>query len=306
MASAVDSMIHFSPKSSSRAQNTLVKALYLKRINRLLTDDPSSVIARMESVRRSLCTFSNLRTLVIADLTKLPRPVSAWSTLTASLDTSAPLAPLDSRKDALSDAARHPGSLAYIVPMPTIDSSFALFTTRGPDSYQHPQLPALMVAIAYLDAVEGPMWVGVRGTGLAYGTHFSRGTDTGLLGFNVYRSPDAFKAYSVAKKVVEEFIGGQREFERHALEGAISTIVVQFADEQPTMASAANLGFVNQVVKGIPKDWSDGMLKKVRDVGVEEIKDVLRSVVLPVFVPGQADMVVTCATIMEEVSCFTL
>jgi len=39
-------------------------------------------------------------------------------------------------------------------------------------------------------------------------------------------------------------------------------------------------------------------------VGVEEIKKVLKEIVLPVFLPGKADLVVTCASIMEEVSCF--
>ncbi|KAF2142160.1 uncharacterized protein K452DRAFT_287378 [Aplosporella prunicola CBS 121167] len=300
MAYAVDSMIHYAPNSSSRTQNTLVKALYLKRINKLLATDPASVIGRLEELRTTLLRFSNMRVLVVADVPKLAAPVSAWTPFLTSLDTTQPLAPIDSRKAALSDAARSPGALCYVVPMATVDSSYALFTARGPDSYEHAQLPALMVALAYLEAVEGPLWVAVRGTGLAYGTSFARGTDTGLLGYRIYRSPDSYKAYDVSRKVVEAFISGERPFERHALEGAISTIVEGFADEQPTMVSAAALGFVNQVVKGIPKDWNRGMLEKVRKVGVEQIKDVLRDFVLPIFVPGKCNVVVSCATLMEE------
>lgn len=300
MAYAVDSMIHYAPNSSSRTQNTLVKALYLKRISKLLAKDPNAVISKLEDLRKTLLRFSNMRVLVVADVAKLSDPVSAWKSFVADLDTTQPLAPLDSRKDALSDAAKNPGQLNYIIPMPTIDSSYALLTARGPDSYQHPSLPALMVALSYLEAVEGPLWVAVRGTGLAYGTSFARGTDTGLLGYRIYRSPDAFKAYSTSRGVIEDFISGARPFEKHALEGAISTIVEGFADEQPTMLSAATLGFVNQVVKGIPKDWSKGMLEKVRAVGVDEIKQVLKEFVLPVFLPGKANLVATCATIMEE------
>ncbi|KAJ9668822.1 hypothetical protein H2201_001068 [Coniosporium apollinis] len=300
MVHAVDAMIHFAPHSSSRAQNTLVKASYLKRISRLLKDDPDSVIAKLEEVRKTLCRFSNFRVLVITDVNNLPKPVSSWKILTDGLDTTAPLAPLDSRRDALSDAARSPGKLAYIVPMPTIDSSYAMFTARGPESYSHPQLPALMVAIAYLDAVEGPLWVAVRGTGLAYGTGFSRGTDTGLLGFRIYRSPDAFKAYERSRRVVADFASGKTAFEKHALEGAISSIVVGFADEQATMAGAAALGFINQVVRGVPKTWNEEMLRKVREVTEEEIRGVLRERVLPVFEPGKANFVVACAEIMKE------
>ncbi|KAK8175764.1 Metalloenzyme, LuxS/M16 peptidase-like protein [Phyllosticta citrichinensis] len=300
MAYAVDSMLHYSPNSSSRTQNTLVKALYLKRISKLLERDPKTVIDRLESFRKHLLQFSNMRVLIVADVPKLPSPVSSWAPFLENLDTSKPLAPLDSRKDALSDAARHPGALSYIIPMPTIDSSYALFTSRGPDSYEHPSLPALIVALSYLEAVEGPLWVAVRGTGLAYGTSFARGTDTGLLGYRIYRSPDVYKAYDISRRVIQDFISGARPFEKHALEGAISTIVEGFADEQPTVVSAATLGFVNQVVKGIPKDWSKGMLERVREVGVEQIKAVLKEIVLPVFLPGKANCVVTCATIMEE------
>ena len=302
MAGAVDSMVHFSNASSGRAQNTLVKALYLKRINRLLQDEPQEVISRLESLRRSLCSFSNIRLLVVSDLTKLPKPVSSWDVLSSALDTSLPLGPLDSRKAVLSDASRNLGQLSYIIPMPTIDSSFGLFTGKGPDSYSHPQLPALMVALAYLEAVEGPLWVAVRGTGLAYGVSFSRGTDTGMLGFNIYRSPDAFKAYNTSRQVIKDYVDGTTEFDKFGLEGAISSIVVQFTDEQPTAALAANLGFVNTVIRDIGKDWATEMLKKVRAVTVQQIKEVLEKVVLPIFEPGKTDMVVTCATIMEEVS----
>ncbi len=296
-------MIHLAQSSSIRAQDTLVRALYLKRIQRLLEKEPQTVIDRMEEIRRALCRFSNFRVLVVANLEKLANPVSSWKVLTAELDTSGPLLKLESRKANMSEAGLHPGKLAYIVPMAPIDSSYALFATTGPDSYEHPQLPAVMVTLAFLEAVEGPLWVAVRGTGLAYGASFSHSVDKGQLRLSIYRSPDAFKAYAAAKKVISDFESGATPFEAPALEGAISTIVVGFANEQPTMASAANLGFMNQVIRDIPKGWSDEMLRKVREVGVEEIKAVLREVVMPVFEPSKADMVITCATIMQDVSC---
>jgi Zn-dependent M16 (insulinase) family peptidase len=218
------------------------------------------------------------------------------------LNTSEPLRNLDSREDVLSEAARSPGKVNYIVPMPTIDSSFGLFTAKGLNSYQHPKLPALMVAISYLDAVEGPLWVAVRGTGLAYGTNFTRSTDTGLVGFSIYRSPNAFEAYKASRKVVQDFASGARDFEKFELQGAVSGIVVAFADEQPTAINAAAVGFVNQVVKGIPKDWGGQILKQVRDVTKEDLKAVMNEIILPIFEPGRTDFVITCATIMEEVS----
>ncbi|KIV99201.1 uncharacterized protein PV09_09152 [Verruconis gallopava] len=300
MVNAVDAMVHFAPTSSSRAQCTLVKALYLKRIARLLKSEPSTVITMLEDLRKSLLTFSNMRILCVADWHKVANPVSTWQPLVAGLNTKETLLPLDSRGSVLSPAAQDPGSLNYIVPMPTIDSSFGLFTAKGLNSYQHPKLPALMVAMSYLDAVEGPLWVAVRGTGLAYGTNFSRSTDTGLVGFSIYRSPNAFEAYKAAHQVIEDFASGKRDFEKFELQGAISSIVVAFADEQPTAINAAAVGFVNQVVKGIPKDWGSHILKQVKAVTKEQLREVMNEIILPIFEPGKTDFVITCATIMEE------
>ena len=195
MCTAVDSMIHLTRNSSSRSRNTLVKSVYLKRVKRQLAKDPSSVIERLQTVCQKLHQSSNFRVFVAGDLKRLEKPVSAWKALLSDVPTSASLRTLDSRMDGLSEIAKKPGSTAYVIPMAPIDSSYALLTTRGPDSWDHPDLPALMVAQAYMDAVEGPLWVAVRGTGLAYGTGFSRSVDVGLLTLRIYSSPDAYKAF---------------------------------------------------------------------------------------------------------------
>ncbi|KAI9660873.1 MAG: hypothetical protein M1829_006438 [Trizodia sp. TS-e1964] len=300
MAFAIDNMIHFLPESSNRARNTLVKAIYLKRVKRLLDDEPETIISHLEEVRQCLCKFENFRVLVISNLEKLPHPVTSWAGFVEKLDTSKALNPLDSRILCIGPDGLKPGKQAFIVPMATIDSSFSLHTARGIDSHADPQLPAIMVAVAYLDAVEGPLWRAVRGTGLAYGTGFIREVGTGLIQFRVYRSPDAFKAFAASKAVIEDHISGKAEFEPSALEGAISTIIVSFADEQRTMNAAAQISFVNQVIKGVPSDYNAQILKKVRNVSNEEIKTVLKNLVLPVFMPGSSNFVVTCAPVLQE------
>lgn len=302
MATAVDSMIHLTRDSSSRARNTLVKSVYLKRIKKQLAKDPESVISRLQTCINTLHKPSNFRVYVAANMEKLSKPVSAWKSLLAGHDTKDSLQPLDSRREKLSEISKNPGNTAYIVSLATIDSSYGLLTTKGPDSWEHPDLPALMVAQSYLDAVEGPLWVAVRGTGLAYGTGFSRSTDVGLLTLRIYRSPDAYKAFLAAKDEVEGYATGKTPFDKFALEGAVSSIVMGFADEQPTMGSAANLSFVNQVIRGIGKNWNDSMLEKVRQVKEEEIRDVLQRIIMPIFKPETTNLVITCGTIMEEVS----
>jgi Zn-dependent M16 (insulinase) family peptidase len=299
---AVDSMIHYAPESVVRARSTLVKAVYLKRINRLLIDEPETVTAQLGELREYLCAPENIRVLVIGNIEKLPSPVSSWKALVGDCKTGKPLNPIDRSYSRLTAAGKYPGGLTYVVPMHTIDSSYSMQTGRGPNAYDDPRLPALLVATAYLDAVEGPLWTAVRGTGLAYGTGFYRDTDAGHLQFRVYRSPDAHKAFVASKQAVEDHISGATPFDPLGLEGAVSSIVVAFADEQVSMSTAAQMSFVNQVVRGLSPNYSSEILKKVRAIGVDEVKDVLKKIVLPIFESKTANLVVTCAPVMQEVS----
>ncbi|WEW61294.1 hypothetical protein PRK78_006784 [Emydomyces testavorans] len=301
MANAVRYMIQYAPKSIVRARSTLVKAKYLKRIKRLLTKEPQEVVKRMEAIRRALFQPQNLRLLVIGDLERLSKPVSSWKPFIDGWDMSKPLEPITNLTERLSDAGKEPGALAYIVPMPTIDSSHANASTKGLNSYDDPKLPALMVATAYMNAVEGPLWVAVRGTGLAYGVSFRHNVDTGLVHFNIYRSPNAFKAFEAAKKVVDDHLSGATVLDPlMSLEGTISTIVAGFANEQATFILSAEESYIQQVIRNHPRDYKEVLLKRVRAVTIDEIKAVLRDIFLPVFTPGSSDIVVTCAPVLEE------
>ncbi len=300
MMNAVDDMILSAPESIGRARNTLVRAVYLKQVRKALKKEPEAIIDQLKEINAALCQPSNFRVLAIANVEKLRKPVSAWSILTDGLDNSKPLNPLETHYSRLSGLGKKPGDTAYIISLPTIDSSFAGVDTKGPSTYDDPSLPALMVAASYLNAVEGPLWTAVRGTGLAYGTSIRQMTASGLVSLNIYRSPDAFKAFSASKTVVDDFVSGKTPFAPLGLEGAISSIVLALANGEATMASAAQSSFVRQVVKGLPKDWPSSIVEKVRKITVDEIKKVMEQIILPMFSPETAVLVVTCAPIMTE------
>ncbi|KAL8954070.1 MAG: hypothetical protein Q9222_000127 [Ikaeria aurantiellina] len=300
MLAAIEEIIEAAPASIVRARSTLVIAVYLKSVRHQLNEDPRIIIAQLEEIRNALFQFSNLRAVVVANVEKLTEPVSSWRKFTAQLDPSQALKPMEKRLSRLSEAGRNPGKLAYIVPMPTVDSSFAHSTTRGPSSLKDPRVPALMVALSYLDAVEGPMWTAVRGTGLAYSTSFSRNTESGQVSFSVYRSPNAFKAFQASKSVVEGFVSGSEALDALALEGAISSIVLGFANGQATMAAAASMSFVRQVMQELPSNYYEQILEKVRAVEVREIQAILKDIVLPVFIAASANLIVTCSPVMED------
>lgn len=241
-----------------------------------------------------------MRSYVLADVLNLPNPVKEWTSLISKVDSSQSLVPIPSLRDGLSEAALHPGKLGYIIPISTTDSSFAIFTSVGPQGYMHEKLPALMVAMSYLEKLGGPLMEAVRGSGLAYGLGFSHSKATGLIQLRIWRAPDSYKAYLAAHAVVMDIVDGKLPVEDMAVEGAISSIVMDFANEGLTIVTAARASFVNQVIKGIPKDYAAQILRLVKQVTPTDIKAVIRDYLLPVLTPGKANFVITCATAMEE------
>ena len=307
MAGEVDASIHLQHSSLSVAQRTLVKAVYLKRLNKLLQAEPDKVVGWFQSLRESLFTFQNMRFLVTANLATLPDTLTAWDVLSDSLSssTSDEMVPIVKPSSLLSEEGRKPGSVGVtIVPMTTLESSFTVSTAPGITSYSDPRLPAIMVSIGYLETVEGPLWNAVRGAGYAYGSFFSRNVDSGTLSYRVYRSPDASKAIAASRDAIRKIAVGEVEVDKHLLEGTISGIVTMFAEEQSTMASAAQQNFVQAVIRDLPKDWGKEIMRKVRDVTVDQIKGIMNDMILPCFEPGKSNVVITCAKLMTEVCDF--
>ncbi len=309
MAQEVDMAIHFKPESYLAAKRALVKAVYLRRLKKLIEKEPDTVVSWFEELRASLFTFSNMRVLVTANITELPNPVAAWDDLTShpSLDPTHEVLPVTDLHSMLNQEGQAPGAFgSVVIPMTTLDSSYSVSTAAGLRSYSDPRLPAYLVALGYLEAVEGPLWNAVRGNGLAYGVSFSREVDGGYIQFKVYRSPDASKAIEASRATVAKLASGETPLDRHLVEVAVSGVVFAAADEQATMAAAAQQNYVLGVVRGLEEGWNKQILARVREVTEEEIREVMREVVLPVFAPGKSNVVVTCAPIMEEVSLASL
>lgn len=303
MSLEVDWALHFQKSWLPMARRTLVKAVYLRRLKKLLQKEPEKVVGMFEQLRKCLFNFENVRVLVTGDITKLGEPVQPWDILTRSLGHEKSMSSIIQTHTMLNPEGQSPGTVgSVIIPLASLDSSYSVSTTSGLTSYDDPRVPAMLVATGYLEAVEGPLWNAVRGNGLAYGTHFNRELDWGFLQYRVYRSPDASKAIDISRETVEKLATGQVPLDRHLVEGAVSGIVSGFADEQATMADAAQQNYILSVVRGLGLDWTKKIMAQVRNVTDDEIRSVMRELIMPVFQPGKSNVVVTCAPIMQEVS----
>lgn len=303
MSLEVDWALHFQKSWLPMARRTLVKAVYLRRLKKLLQKEPDKIVEMFEKLRKYLFTSENVRVLVTSDLTKLGEPVQPWDVLTKNLGSEKSMSSIVQTHTMLNSEGQSPGSVgSVLIPLASLDSSYSVSTSKGLTSYDDPRIPAMLVATGYLEAVEGPLWNAVRGNGLAYGTHFNRELDWGFLQYKVYRSPDASKAIDISRETVDKIATGRVPLDRHLVEGAVSGIVSGFADEQATMADAAQQNYILSVVRGLGLDWTKKIMAQVRNVTDDEIRAVMRELILPVFQPGKSNVVVTCAPIMQEVS----
>lgn len=296
-------LTHFNKDSNNRSSNPIVAARYFKSVEKLLRTDPQVVIERMEKLRRCLYRVSNMHVAVNGDVESIPCPVSSWNALIEGAPKEeGTLIPLDSQKSFLDNRGRNPGGLSHIVPMAATDSSYALFTAKGLDSREDPRWPALLIALEYLQVAESALWVAVRGQGLAYHFGILQNIDRGSIQFIIGMSPKTFSAYTASRDLISDIASGKMPIKVHDLEGAISTFVLNYATKRSNLVQAGFANFINEIVRNISKEESTNLLKRVRDVTSEQIKDVVKDVILPLFDPQKADMVIACAKIMTEVS----
>lgn len=302
MAGEIDNAIHLKNSCLTYAKRVLVRAVYLKRLKKLLEREPEKVVGWFNEVRNSLFKFENMRLLVAAKLSTLPDPVVTWKPLTQQLTKTDELIKITKPSSLLNEEGESPGKVGVtIVPMTTLDSSYSVSTAKGITDLRDKAFPVLMTAIGYLESPEGPLWNAVRGAGYAYGSYFSRDLESGALSYRVYRSPDASKAINASREIIRKVAEGEIEIDKHLLEGTISQIILMFAEEQATMPSAAQQNFVVQVIRDLPKDWPKQMMATVRNVDPEEMKRIMREIIMPVFAPGTSNIVVTCGKLMSEV-----
>lgn len=61
---------------------------------------------------------------------------------------------------------------------------------------------SVMLLAQYLSQTEGPLYRGVRGKGLAYGSNIYVRPDKKMISLSIYRSADLIRAYEQSKKIV--------------------------------------------------------------------------------------------------------
>ncbi|ORY30613.1 cytoplasm protein, partial [Naematelia encephala] len=270
-------------KSTSEACGLLNSLNFVPQTAELLESNPDEVIAKMDEARQYLLDPEIIRVSVTGDILGVQDPIGVlWESFLPFKEAST-LSPLSTAFDTLSDLGKSPAKKCVLVPMSAIEGSYSIHYARGLHGWDHPDLPALRLASATLNASESYLWKSIRGSGLAYGANIEVDAESGLTGFSVYRSPNAQIAYEAAGKLLRDLADGTVELDRNLVDGARSLLTYEYARKSETVSSAASTAYLNEVLKEVGKNNDQEMLKKLPRVTLDQIRNAITTYILPIF-----------------------
>ncbi|KAK9452286.1 Metalloenzyme, LuxS/M16 peptidase-like protein [Limtongia smithiae] len=296
VAKSAMNRILYTKRSVKRAIDLLESEVFLLELAQDLKTDPESVIARFEEFRKTFFRPDNMRVFVCADVKQLAAPVQSWIPFLAKAPTPATAAPPTIPRTISNHSAEGSslGGNAYILPVAATESCYATMITHGPADFTSADLFPLAVVSAYLEAVEGPFWRGIRGSGLAYGAHMTRSTEDGTLAFSLYRAADAVIGIQRAREIVTGYAAGTTPFEPLLVASAVSSIVCELAEAGSDAYAAASRKFAHEVLRGLGARAQERFLAGVRDVTPAHMQEVTQRLLMPVFSAESASLFVAC------------
>ncbi|KLO20262.1 hypothetical protein SCHPADRAFT_817077 [Schizopora paradoxa] len=278
----------YDKSSTTRANSVLAQAEAVPKLVQRLKDSPEEVQKDFQLLRKCMTNPAGVRFSVTGNILALDKPRSVWSKYFGEKLPSTPLKPITLAGQTLSELGQQPKEKAIVVSLPTIESSFVAHLAKTVQGFQHPEYPALRLALEILNASEGFLWRSIRGSGLAYGASVSCDLEAGLLSFTLYRSSNSIEAFHEGAKVVKGLADRTIPLEDSVVDAGKSAIVYNLTRAVSNPSSAAMGSFINQALKGASQDFHREMLEKYQAVTTEQVLKALEKYVLPVFDPKQS------------------
>ncbi|GAA5957635.1 hypothetical protein JCM21900_000775 [Sporobolomyces salmonicolor] len=272
--------------STNVAMNLLNRAQFLPAFISRLKEEPEAVVSQFETFRQGLTNPRAIRVQVKGDILGLEKPSSTWLEQFKAIQPfpRSELVPVKLSKDVMGTLGKRPAKKIIIYGISSIESSFAYHVAKGPDSWTHEDQPALTVARAVLNAMEGFLWKFIRGAGLAYGASISQDLESGLIYYRVFKSPDSYAAFTAAQKLIEQLVSGEIEIDDLTIESAKSSLAYNTAAKEATISAAASASFTNMLL-GLPPNYGRIALANTKDVSAKDIIRVIKKWIAPMFRP---------------------
>lgn len=287
IASAGLTAMLFSENSITQAFNLLLCAKNLPKLAKSLRSNPKDIIRKLEQLRDGLTDPKAMKIKIVGDILSLDRPVSIFKS------EFEPTLPFSASKriavvrdgDILTPVVEKPSTKLVVYKVPSIDSTYGKFMGRGP-KWDSQDLPAFILACQVLNATEGHLWNAVRGKGLAYGATLGYSYETGILTYNLFKSPDVFEAWLATKDLFEnDLLSGKTKITELQIEAAKSMYAFDTASKEAMKVSAASVITYNELLLDRPKDFHRELLARTENVSRSQVIAVIRNYLHPLVKP---------------------
>eukprot|EP00747_Dinoflagellata_sp_TGD_P108850 gnl/TRDRNA2_/TRDRNA2_170539_c1_seq3.p1 gnl/TRDRNA2_/TRDRNA2_170539_c1~~gnl/TRDRNA2_/TRDRNA2_170539_c1_seq3.p1 ORF type:complete len:535 (+),score=82.50 gnl/TRDRNA2_/TRDRNA2_170539_c1_seq3:165-1769(+) len=305
----MDEILFGSSSTNHAAMNIMRQQKYLEQFMHSVETGlhMEETMEALEVTRRIIADALSMRIHVATDLLKLGAPYQTLSSMFPQAD--------DMDDDDFSRAALTEGWLTnvtllrasshvkhqpsrQVLGLSSVENSDLQQTTAGLLS-NDPELPAVLVAIEYLTALEGDFWCRIRGLGLAYGSTLTNIAEMGVLKFALHRATDPVAAQKAAAEIVAEYCRGEKDLNERALEGSKSSLIYEIVEGSDTRSAAAQQSW-DHVFAGKPMGWEKQMMSKIMAVTKDEALTAMRKHLMPVFDLSKAALVVVSPTSKAE------
>lgn len=276
---------------------------------------------KLEKIRKQLVCVENQRVYVAGDVTKLHDVVKSWEKMGPLQNNNnnnddedktkkkqkPVIVDIPFSREVLELSGKGISKTAKIASMPSTESSYGYVLTAGPSDYNDSDLPSLLTACEYLDAVEGPIWRGVRGAGYAYGASVYISLESATVRLNIYRGADIGKAIESCERMIEDYCSGATPIEEHMLEGAKNMVAHSEASSRQNASSTANLHFCDYELRGREDGYVENLLESIsKKVTKESVVEAMKKYLMPLFDSKTSMVFIACHESMTEGVCTEL
>ncbi|XP_067141202.1 uncharacterized protein C05D11.1-like [Centruroides vittatus] len=294
----LESNIMFKEDSNQACCSMLKQNTFLKKIEKLLELNPDEVINDLEELRSKLTQPDNILVHMTANLNSVgENSLSYWKNLMES----------PAIKPFLSHKIMDPSE--YLLPLPisasqscitaagSADSSYLIQATRCISSCKHPDYPALLVLLKYLNQAEGPLWRMIRGLGRSYYFGITLEKECGLITFGLYHCAALVTAFKETKKYIDDLLNGKEEWDQLLLESSRSSLVYDMIGRKETSVQSIALRSLICYYQDVDLDFTrKTLLNQIFKVNVEDLQSVGTKYLLPLFDPTTSSCGICCCS----------
>lgn len=289
----------FTERSLHLSKDFLNTEVFYKELLKKIEDGGFDEIeADLELFRKSLFKLNNFRVLISGDVASIENPVTSWlpfindEFLFNSSDNKE-ITVVPRSFNVLTEFGSNLVKKALIITVPSSDSTFLNSTTTIVTDYNDKDSAVISLTCSYLQAVEGPFWRGIRGTGLAYGANIRKQPEDHRLTFDLYRGADAIKAFEVASKIVNDLADGTTKFELEMVDGAISSLVNSIATSESNYYVASDSKYADNILKKRGPNFNTKFIRELNNVSIEDLVRIMNKYFVPLFNSKQSAVFVS-------------